>query len=51
MAGAKEILCQRVRNTPLAEAPAMGLWKDRQEMQDSAAWVRELRQHEWRDRD
>lgn len=27
--------------------PAIGLWKDREEMQDSAAWVRELRCQQW----
>lgn len=26
---------------------AVGLWKDRTEMQDSAAWVRNLRRQQW----
>jgi hypothetical protein len=51
IARAEAILRQRVRSTPLAEDPAIGMWKDREDMHDSAAWVHEMRQHEWRHRD
>lgn len=27
--------------------PAIGMWKNRPEMEDSVAWVRQLRQSEW----
>ena len=27
--------------------PCIGLWKDRQDMQDSVAWVKQLREQEW----
>lgn len=27
--------------------PFVGMWKDREEMQDSVAWVRQLRQQQW----
>ncbi len=27
--------------------PFVGMWKDREEMQDSEAWVRQLRQQQW----
>jgi len=27
--------------------PFVGMWKDREEMQDSGAWVRQLRQQQW----
>lgn len=28
--------------------PFVGMWKDREDMQDSTAWVRDLRRKEWR---
>ena len=31
----------------LSAEPFVGMWKDREEMQDSRAYVRELRQKEW----
>ncbi len=31
----------------LIDEPFVGMWEDRQEMQDSTAYVRELRQKEW----
>lgn len=45
---AQEILRQRARKVKLSEEPAIGMWKDRQDMRDSTAWVRQLREHEWR---
>lgn len=27
--------------------PCIGMWKDRADMQDSTAWVRQIRQQEW----
>jgi hypothetical protein len=41
---AEEILQERVRKVPLAEDPAIGIWKDREDMKDSAAWVRRQRE-------
>jgi hypothetical protein len=41
---AEEILQERVRKVPLAEDPAIGMWKDREDMKDSAAWVRRQRE-------
>lgn len=29
------------------EDPFIGLWKDREDMQDSSQWVRTTRQREW----
>jgi hypothetical protein len=48
IAGAQEILRQRARKVMLSEEPAIGMWKDRQDMQNSTAWVRQLREREWR---
>jgi len=47
---AEEILRERLDNVSLREDPAVGMWADREDMQDSAAWVRKLRQSEWPDR-
>ena len=35
------------RPVSLADEPFVGMWKDRKDLQDSTAWVRELRQKEW----
>ena len=32
----------------LREEPFVGLWKDRDDLSDSTAWVRRLREQEWR---
>jgi hypothetical protein len=32
---------------PLAEDPAIGMWRDREDMADSVAWVRAVREREW----
>ena len=47
---AEEILRERLTKVPLREDPAIGMWEDREDMQDSAAWVRQSRQREWPDR-
>jgi hypothetical protein len=44
---AEEILRERLAKVPLREDPAIGMWEDREDMKDSAAWVRQLRQREW----
>jgi hypothetical protein len=31
----------------LSDEPFIGMWRDREEMQDSATWVRKTRQQEW----
>jgi len=33
--------------TPLRQEPFVGLWADRPEMEEGAAWTRQLRQREW----
>jgi hypothetical protein len=40
----------KARNTgkpDLSTEPFVGMWKDREDMQDSRTYVRELRQKEW----
>lgn len=38
---------KKTRRTKLADEPFIGMWRDREDMQDSTAWVRSLRQREW----
>jgi hypothetical protein len=33
---------------PLADLEFCGMWADREDMKDSAAWVRKIRETEWR---
>lgn len=35
------------QKTKLLDEPFIGMWKDRDDMQDSTAWVRNLRETEW----
>ena len=37
----------KTRRTRLADEPFIGMWRNREDMQDSTAWVQSLRQHEW----
>jgi hypothetical protein len=32
---------------PLDEEPAFGMWRDREDMKDSTAWVRNIRETHW----
>jgi hypothetical protein len=38
---------QRSRKPKLAEEPFVGIWEDREDLRDSTAWVRSIRQREW----
>lgn len=35
------------KRTKLASEPFVGIWRDREDLQDSSAWVRNIREHEW----
>lgn len=39
-----------VKRTKLAEDPFVGMWRNREDMKDSSAWVRGIRKGEWTDR-
>ncbi len=39
----------RKARVPLSEEPAIGMWRDRPEMEDSVAYIRQLRKREFRD--
>ena len=38
---------RKIKPTRLVDEKFIGIWQDRQEMQDSNAYVRSLRQQEW----
>ena len=38
------------KRIPLEKEPFVGMWSDREDMADSTAWVRNLRQTEWEQR-
>lgn len=40
-------IIKRAKRTKLANEPFIGMWRTRKDMQDSTAWVRSVRQHEW----
>ncbi len=35
-------------DTKLEDEPFVGMWKEREEMNDSSQWVREVRKQQWR---
>ena len=38
---------QKSNQVSLADDPFIGMWHDREDMQDSTAWVRSIREREW----
>jgi hypothetical protein len=38
---------KRIKQTRLADEPFIGMWRDREDMQDSTTWVHNLREREW----
>ena len=40
----------KAKRVPLAKEPFIGMWRDREDMADSTAWVRNLRRTEWEQR-
>jgi len=41
------ILAKKTRSVKLTDEPFIGIWRDREDMQDSSAWVHDLRKREW----
>jgi hypothetical protein len=41
---------KKVRRIKIRKEPFVGMWKDRTDMQDSVAWVRQTRRTQWRSR-
>ncbi len=42
-----ETTSQGSKFADLLEDPVVGMWQDREDMEDSTAWVRQVRQQEW----
>jgi hypothetical protein len=40
----------KTKRTKLANEPFIGMWRDREDLKDSRAWVQDVRQREWTDR-
>ena len=38
---------ERTERVRLPDEPFIGMWREREDMQDSTAWVRDLRRREW----
>lgn len=41
---------ETAKRTKLADEPFIGMWRDREDLKDSIAWVRSIRQSEWTSR-
>ncbi len=39
---------KKIRTIQLASEPFLGVWSDRDDMQNSTEWVRRLRESEWK---
>ena len=40
----------KTRAGSLTDEPFIGMWRDREDLQDSTTWVRQVRQQEWGNR-
>jgi hypothetical protein len=38
---------RKAKRTKLGDKPFIGMWRDREDMKDSSAWVRRVRESEW----
>jgi hypothetical protein len=42
-----QTLSTEIKLSNLHDEPFVGMWKDREDMEDSSHWVRQVRQQEW----
>ena len=40
-------LSTEIDQSNLQDEPFVGMWKEREDMEDSSQWVRQIRQQEW----
>lgn len=40
-------ITKKTEHIQLADEPFIGMWREREDVQDSTAWVRDLRRREW----
>jgi len=43
----KRSMARKTKKKNLADEAFIGMWRDREDMKDSRAWVRSLRKREW----
>ena len=44
----RRVIIKKPKKSKLKNEPFIGMWKDRDDMSDSVAWVRELRRRHWK---
>lgn len=44
----RRVIAKKPKKSKLRNEPFIGMWKDRDDMSDSVAWVRELRRRHWK---
>lgn len=44
----RTVFVKKAKRTKLKNEPFIGMWKDRDDMSDSVAWVRDLRRRHWK---
>ena len=40
---------KKTKGVKLRKEPFIGMWKDREDLNDSVSWVRDIRRREWKD--
>jgi hypothetical protein len=43
----KPVCNAKLKKGSLADEPFIGMWRDRDDMMESSAWVRDIRKREW----
>jgi len=44
----RPVFVKKAKKSKLKNEPFIGMWKDRDDMSDSVAWVRDLRRRHWK---
>jgi hypothetical protein len=44
----RRVFVKKTRKSKLKNEPFIGMWKDRDDMSDSVAWVRNVRRQHWK---
>lgn len=44
----RPVFVKKAKRAKLKSEPFIGMWKDRDDMSDSVAWVRDMRRRQWK---
>jgi len=44
----RPVVVKKAKRSKLKNEPFIGMWKDRDDMSDSVAWVRDIRRRHWK---